>query len=173
MADIDLVYKLIVLRILDRVDFAVSNVQITTFFTEYGYTDYFKAQLALNDVADSSLANVTKSHGNTSYTLSSEGKKTLELFIDRITEDIDSDITSYLNDNELRMKEEQSVVADYFPVEPKGYTVNCKIVNNSTNRTTYEVNCFVPTKEQAEAICNNWKAKYEKMYLEFLDELTS
>lgn len=60
MADIDLVYKLIVLRILDRVDFAVSNVQITTFFTEYGYTDYFKAQLALNDVADSSLANVTK-----------------------------------------------------------------------------------------------------------------
>ena len=172
MADIDLTYKIIVLGLLDKTDVPISNTMIVEFFLEYEYTDYFNAQTAISDVVESKLVDVKETHGSTCYVINDEGRKTLELFNDKINADIESDIKLYYNKNKIDIRKEQEVIASYTPVSKGGYMVDCKIMDNKLSRTIYEVNCIVPTKEQAEAICNNWKAKSEEMYFDFLDALT-
>ncbi len=172
MADINLTYKIIVLSLLDKTDVPVSNTMIVEFFLDFEYTDYFNAQMAVSDVVDSKLVDVKETHGSTCYVINDEGRKILELFGDRITSDIEADIKAYYNKNKVVISKEQEIIAGYTPLSKGGYMVDCKIMDNKLSRTIYEVNCVVPTKEQAEAICNNWKAKYEELYFQFLDKLT-
>lgn len=48
-------YKLIVLYMLDRVDFPLSTSQISEFVLDKGYTTYFKLQQALSELMDAGL----------------------------------------------------------------------------------------------------------------------
>ena len=172
MAEINLTYKIIVLALLDKSKAPLSNTTIVDFFLEYEYTDYFNAQMAISDIVDSKMVEVLQTHGNTSYRINEEGSKTLELFSDRISEDIKKDIVSYYRDNKIKIQEEQEIIADYTKLSSGGFMVDCKIRDVKRGRNTYEVNCVVPTREQAEAICNNWHARYEDIYFSFLEELT-
>ncbi len=172
MADINLTYKIIVLELLNKADSKLSNRVIVDFFLEYEYTDYFSAEMAISDLAETKMVDVIETHGSTNYSINDEGKKTLELFQDRINSEIVEDIKSYFNKNKLEIREEQEVTSDYSVLSSGGYMVNCKIRDIDKARTIYEVNCVVPTKEQAEAICNNWQAKYEEIYFQFLEGLT-
>ncbi len=172
MADINLTYKIIVLELLNKADSKLSNRVIVDFFLEYEYTDYFSAEMAISDLAETKMVDVIETHGSTNYSINDEGKRTLELFSDKINSGIESDIKSYFNKNKLEIREEQEVTSDYSVLSSGGYMVNCKIRDIDKARTIYEVNCVVPTKEQAEAICNNWQAKYEEIYFQFLEGLT-
>ena len=55
MAEPFTIYKLTILNMLDKVDFPLTNTQISDFFLEQEYTDYFRVQQVLNDLADSGL----------------------------------------------------------------------------------------------------------------------
>ena len=172
MADINLTYKIIILEILNKADTKLSNRVIVDFFLEFEYTDYFSAEMAINELVDSNMIDVVETHGSTNYSINEEGKKTLGLFQDRINSEIEEDIKSYFNKNMLEIREEQEVTSNYSALSSGGYMVNCRIRDIDKARTIYEVNCVVPTKEQAEAICNNWQAKYEEIYFQFLEGLT-
>ena len=172
MASVDFTYKIIILRLLDKAKSSVTNFKLAGFFVEYNYTDYFTAEQAIADVVDSKMVDVTRTHATTSYTINDTGRESLSLFFDKIDDAVEADIDSYLKDNMIEIQTEQEVISSYEPVSPKGFMVNCRIVNTRLSHVTYEVNCFASTKEQAEAICNNWKARYEEIYFSFLDELT-
>ena len=45
MAEPITIYKLTILNMLDKVDFPLTNTQISNFFLEQDYTDYFRVQL--------------------------------------------------------------------------------------------------------------------------------
>ena len=49
MAETFTLYKLIVLYMLDRVDFPLTTSQISEFILDKGYTTYFRLQSALAD----------------------------------------------------------------------------------------------------------------------------
>ena len=49
MTDALTLYKLIILYMLDRVDFPLTNSQISEFILDKGYTDYFKLQQAISE----------------------------------------------------------------------------------------------------------------------------
>ena len=49
MAEAFTLYKLIILYMLDKVDFPLTNSQISEFVLDKGYTDYFKLQQALSE----------------------------------------------------------------------------------------------------------------------------
>ena len=52
MAEAFTLYKLIILYMLDKVDFPLTNSQISEFVLDKGYTDYFKLQQALSELAE-------------------------------------------------------------------------------------------------------------------------
>ena len=56
MADAQTKYKLIILYMLRKVTFPLSNSQIMEFMIEKEYTDYFHIQEALNDLVERQVA---------------------------------------------------------------------------------------------------------------------
>ena len=78
MAEPFTIYKLTILNMLDKVDFPLTNTQISDFFLEQEYTDYFRVQQVLNDLADSGLIRTESTHSNTQYYITAAGRETLD-----------------------------------------------------------------------------------------------
>lgn len=56
-----MLYKLMVLYMLNKVDFPLTNSQISEFILDKGYTNYFTLQQALHDLSDTELIHGTYS----------------------------------------------------------------------------------------------------------------
>ena len=54
---------------LDKAGFPLSNTQISNFFLEKEYTDYFRVQEVIVDLVNADLINFESTHSNTQYTL--------------------------------------------------------------------------------------------------------
>ena len=90
MAEPFTIYKLTILNMLDKVDFPLTSTQISGFFLDQEYTDYFRVQQVLRDLTDADLIRSEPTHNNTRYFITAAGKKTLEFFRDKITDAIKS-----------------------------------------------------------------------------------
>ena len=66
MAEPFTLYKLIVLYMLEKVDFPLSNTQISDFFLEKEYTNYFTVQQVVHDLIETDLISTESTHSNSS-----------------------------------------------------------------------------------------------------------
>ena len=62
MAEPFTIYKLTILNMLDKVDFPLTNTQISNFFLEQDYTDYFRVQQVISDLVDADLIHAESTH---------------------------------------------------------------------------------------------------------------
>lgn len=169
MAEPFTIYKLTILYMLDKAGFPLSNTQISNFFLEHDYTDYFRVQEVISNLIDADLILSESTHSNTQYTLTAAGKETLGFFKDKITDAITADVLSFFEENKLTLRQETSVIADYYKTTHQNYAVRCQV--RSDNKSVIDLTLSVSTKEQAEAICNNWKKQHEEVYMHLLDKL--
>lgn len=171
MAEPNLIYKITILELLHRSGFPLSNSQITDFFLEGNLTDYFTAQQAISMDEEAGLITSRETHNNTTYSITDDGNKTLELFKEKITPALSKDINKYLKANSITMKEENSYRANYFKADKGGFVVQLRITENET--PTMDLSFHVATKEQAETLCNNWKVRSDEVYTSIMDILMS
>ena len=99
-------YKLIVLYMLDRVDFPLSTSQISEFVLDKGYTTYFKLQQALSELMDAGLIRDESTHNRTLYHLTEDGSSTIDYFKNNISQDIQKDVNEYLKEKKYDLKNE-------------------------------------------------------------------
>ena len=97
MAEPFTLYKLIVLYMLEKVDFPLSNTQISDFFLEKEYTNYFTVQQVVHDLIETDLISTESTHSNTQYSITAAGKETLQFFHDKISPAIQNDILHYFD----------------------------------------------------------------------------
>ena len=169
MAEPFTIYKLTILYMLDKAGFPLSNTQISNFFLEQEYTDYFRVQEVIGDLVNADLINFESTHSNTQYTLTAAGRETLGFFKDKITDGIENDVKSFFERNKLEFRQENFILADYYKTTNQNYDVRCQVRSDST--TVLDLTLAVTTKEQAEAICNNWKNSHEDVYAYLMDIL--
>ena len=158
-----------VLNMLDKVDFPLTNTQISDFFLEQEYTDYFRVQQVLNDLADSGLIRTESTHSNTQYYITAAGRETLGFFRDKLTDAIEHDTIAYFEKNKMALRTVNSIIADYYKTPNQDYAVRCQFRVHDTN--LIDLTLTVKNKEQAEAICNNWKKQNEDVYAYLMDIL--
>ena len=60
-------YKLIILYMLEKVDFPLTTSQISEFILDKGYTNYFKLQSTISEMLDSQLILAENTHNRTLY----------------------------------------------------------------------------------------------------------
>ena len=154
---------------LDKVDFPLSNTQLTDFFLEHEYTDYFRVQQVISDLLDAELIRTESTHHNTHYYITAAGKETLNLLKDKISDAIELDIINYFAENKLELRNDNSIIADYSRTPNRDFAVRCQYRQKDTN--LIDLTLTVKTKEQAEAICNNWKKQNEEVYMYLMDIL--
>lgn len=150
------------LYMLKQVNFPLTNSQLTDFFLKYEYSNYFSIQQALGELQDSSLIHTESTHNSTRYTITTEGESTLEFFGNHISLAIINDMDSYLKENRFRMREEVSVIADYYKSVSQDYMIHCEVKEGKSTLISLEL--AVPDKEQATQMCDKWREKSQEIY---------
>lgn len=169
MAEPLTLYKLIILYMLKKVNFPLTNGQISDFVLEQGYTTYFTLQQAINELKDSELIRVEPVRNTSQYYLTEAGMETLEYFENKISKPIQADIDRYLKEHQFQLRNEVSVVADYYKTTEGEYAVECRVKERHSD--LIHLTLTVPLKEQAVSICDHWKNKCQELYAYLMKEL--
>lgn len=169
MAEPFTLYKLIVLYMLEKVDFPLSNTQISDFFLEKEYTNYFTVQQVMHDLIETDLIHTESTHSNTQYTITAAGKETLHFFHDKISAAIQNDILHYFDKHKVELKNENSVLSDYYKTTNNEYAARCQLKEHGN--PMIDLTLTVHTKDQAEAICANWKDQTSAVYAYLMELL--
>lgn len=163
-------YKLIVLYMLDKVRFKMTYSQLCSFILEREYTSFITLQQILSDLKDTELIEIDENHTNRTYlSITAEGQKTLSYFKGRIGKAIIADIDSFLAENNLELKSEASVTADYLRTAGGAYTVSLSV--RERDEVLASVTLSVPTEQLAENVCENWYRKNQQIYKYLVGEL--
>ena len=169
MAESLTLYKLIVLYMLEQVDFPLTNAQISGFILDKGYTSYFHLQQAISELTDSGLIRSETVRNASYFYITKSGVQTLEYFGKEISDEIKEEIAEFFRTNAMEIKEELSSVADYYKGEKEGYLVRCRAKEKDI--PLIDLTLTVPTAEAAEAICETWKTRNKAVYEKLLDML--
>ena len=162
-------YKLIVLYMLEKVDFPLTTSQISEFILDKGYTTYFKLQETLSEMVESGLLRVETTHNRTLYHLTENGAETIQFFKNKISTAIQNDIDEFLKENRYDLKEEVAIKSDYYLNTNHEYEVRCQIVENGFSLIDLKIT--VPTEIEAETIASNWSRESQKIYSSLLSQL--
>ena len=169
MAEAQTLYKLIVLTMLSKVDFPLTNAQISDFILTKEYTNYFTLQQVLSDLVETELAEEHTVRNSTYYHMTSKGIETLNYFGHMVSEAIHQDMDKYFKDNAIALRDEMSVRADYFENNQSEFTVRLRVMEKDS--AVIDLSLSVPTENQANSICDNWKKKNQKLYAYLMQEL--
>jgi predicted transcriptional regulator len=159
-------YKLIVLYMLRKVNFPLSNTQITEFMIDREYTDYFHVQEAIHDLVDAKLITVDTIRNTSQYTATNDGEKTLEYFSNEISYPIKKEIDKYLRDNAFELRNESCMVADWELTEDGGCAVHCRV--NEGRETIIALTINVATEQEAERVCEKWPEVAQEIYVDIM-----
>lgn len=157
-----ILYKLIVLYMLDRVNFTLTNSQISDFVLEKGYTNYFTLQESINGLVESKFVHVSTIRSSSHYKITDKGEEALSAFENKIPYAIKKDILDFFEQQQINLKKENEIQADYYLNDSNEYTVSCVI--NDRNEPLLSIKFSVPTKGVAVAICDNWRQKNTEIY---------
>lgn len=162
-------YKLIVLYMLEKVDFPLTTSQISEFILDKEYTTYFKLQKTLSEMVDSGLLRVETTHNRTLYHITDEGSETIHFFSNKISSAIQKDIDDFLVEKKFELKEEVSIKSDYYLNTNHEFEVCCQIVENGFS--LIDLKLTVPTEVEAKTIANNWNTVSQDLYSLLLSKL--
>lgn len=161
-SDASTLYKLMILYMLDKVNFPLTNTQISDFMLVKEYTNYFTLQESLNDLLELEYIRTENFRNTTQYTITRSGSSTVSLLDDQISDAIKDDIISYLKNNKYELKNEVGTTSTYFKNSAKDFTVHCQVKEGTSN--LIELNLNVPLEKQADVMCANWKNCSQEIY---------
>ncbi len=162
-------YKLIVLYMLDKVSFKLTNAQISDFILEKEYTSYMTLQQVISDLLDTELIKADTSMNRTYYSITQEGQSTLSYFGNRISDAIRGEIDTFLSEKHLELKNEASITANYYKSVSGEY--EAELTAKEKDIVLVNIRLSVPTQDMAEAVCDGWYHKNEKIYKYLMQEL--
>lgn len=168
-SDTFMLYKLMILYILSRVNFPLTNAQLTSFILEKEYTNYFNLQQVISELIDDSFIAMKTIRNSTLYRITDTGKETLLLFDNMISSGIKEDIETYLRVNKYELQEEVSTPADFYQIKKGEFSTHLSVVERET--PIIDLTLVVTTEEEAERICSNWKEKSSDVYTYLMSSL--
>ena len=165
-----LLYKLMILYMLDRTDYTMTNSLISGFIVGKDYTSvlgerfgYWSGDIPFPELSTDTIRDTIH------YKITSSGEEALSYFENRLPYAIKEDILEYLKAERINVKKESEIYADYFYNDSNWYTVQCIIKDRK--ETLIDLKFDVPTKSQAETICNNWRSKSSGIYEYLVNQL--
>ena len=155
-------YKLIILYMLEQVDFPLTTAHINDFILEQGYTNYMTLQQALSELTDAGLVSTQTIRNRTRLTNTKEGSETLRFFGNRISDAIREDIAKFFEENEIALRSEVNINADYYKSTSGEYEV--RMVARDKEALLVDLTLSVPDKKLAQQMCDNWDKKNQEIY---------
>ena len=169
MSETFTLYKLIILYMLSKVDFPLTNAQISDFILGKGYTTYFTLQKALSELTESGLIREETTHNRTLYHLTEEGDESICFFENKISDAIKKDISDFFIEKKFSLKNEVSVKSDYYRNTNGEFSVHCQVIEHAM--PLIDLTVTVPSREEAETMAANWNARNQEIYAYIMTHL--
>ncbi|MBR6643382.1 MAG: DUF4364 family protein [Lachnospiraceae bacterium] len=150
-----MLYKLIILYILDRMDFPITNTELTRFILEKEYCDYITINQILEELIEDNYIEMEPSHNTYLYRITPSGKETLSFFYTRISVAIRDEIDTYLSEKEYQLREMVSTTADYYEAKKNEFVVELRVTERDSELV--HINLLVTSAAEADLICSRWK----------------
>lgn len=162
-------HKLIILYMLSRVDYPLTNSQISEFILDKEYTNYFHLQQSMSEMIDSKLLEKETIRNTSYYRITDSGNSTLDFFVNEIPSEIREEVNTFLQEKGCQLREEVSAIADYYKSTVGEYAVRLQLKERHT--PLIDMTITVPTKAAAQVMCSNWSSKCHDVYAELMEIL--
>lgn len=162
-------YKLMILKMLNEVNFPLTNSQITEFLVKHKYATYFEVQQTFSDLSSSGLIEEKEVHHSTQFSITEAGEQTLSYYKHLIPDRFMENIKTYLKENNIELRNEVSVVAGYVPAQNDEYAVHCRIMEKDS--AIFDMTLYAPTEAMAEKMCFNFERMHSEIYSELFQRL--
>ena len=158
------VNKLILLFVFDKMESALSERTIiemcTTGNNWLNYMDCMELLPKLLD--DGFICRISSSDEEPLYTITSDGRESLNSFYITIPKSTRDEITAFVKSNSGKLRNRQECKSDYFQNKDGSYTVFLKIL--APVQPMLELKFVVPDKKTAQNIYKNWESKASDLY---------
>ncbi|MCL2702430.1 MAG: DUF4364 family protein [Defluviitaleaceae bacterium] len=166
-SDAQLTKKITLLYLVNKFDIPLASTHITQFALEQGLMNYYQVLTYLQEMVDVGYLDKSSNHGSNHFTITGDGAAALESFIKLVNNDVKNKVTKFAGENRRNVKKDFENIANHFyDRTTKEYIVKCGVYEE--DMTLMELNLSVVSKEQAVAICTNWKANVAGLYGEIL-----
>lgn len=162
--------KLLLLYIVNRLDFPVSNAQITELILENNLMNYFTLQQYIDELTSSGFLIYKDMDGSKRLSITEKGKNVLELFLDRISPAKYEMAEGYITDHWEIIKKELTVSADYTIEGKNNFIVSLKATEK--DRLLMDIKFNVASNKQARELCARWKDRCPELYAKIAGILT-
>ena len=162
-------YKLIVLYMLNRAAFPITKAQVADFILEKEYMDFFTLQQVFSELAGSEMISAKAVRNRTHLAITEQGRETLYFFQSRISSTTKEKIDSFFRENELQMRNEVSILSDYYKSTSGEYEAHLSATER--NVRLIDITISVPDEETASSICDNWQKKNQAVYQRLIEDL--
>ena len=167
--------KLLLLYLINRMEFPMSRAQVTDFVNDADFMDYYTIQQTLAVLVEGGHLDATEENAldknTTRYVVTGEGQTTLDFFEKHISWSKRQAIDNYINENRGKIKKDYENTATYFPnMDNDEFLVKCGVYEDK--RALLELVVSVDTREQAKLIQSNWRANASGLYQRIIEALT-
>jgi hypothetical protein len=156
--------KLIILFTFDKMESALSQRTIVEMCaTSNNWLNYMDCLDLLPRLLDDGFICRISSHDEEPlYTITSDGRESLNNFYINIPKSIRDEISAYIKKNSGKLRNRQECKSDYFQNVDGTYTVYLKIL--APVQPMLELKFVVPDKKSAQNIYKNWESKASELY---------
>lgn len=161
--------KLIVLYMLNRAAFPITKAQVADFILEQEYMEFFTLQKVFAELTESDMISAKTIRNRTHLAITEEGKETLYFFQTRLSRVTKDKIDSFFRDNEMEMRNDVSILADYNKSSSGEYESHLSATEKGIRLV--DITISVPDEETAAAICDHWQQKNQAVYQYLIGQL--
>ena len=162
-------YKLIILYMLEQVDFPLTTAQLSEFILEQGYTNYLTLQQALSELTEAGLIETRTIRNRTRLINTADGSEALQFFGNRISDAIREDIARYFEANEVALRSEVNIQADYYKSTSGEYEV--RMVARDKDTLLIDLTLSLPDEGMAQQMCDKWHKQNQEIYRYLMEQL--
>lgn len=163
--------KLLILYTLSKVGKPISHNKLQELVISICDMNYFYFQQFLLDLLEDNYVYKFEQKNEDYYELTEEGRNGLELTIDLLPGILKLEIDSKFKENFDNIRDKSSITAEYTPISEKEFLVKCKIIENDV--TTFNIETYAGSREQAKQMVNNWNKNAAEIYPEILNILSN
>lgn len=162
-------YKLIVLYMLNQVDFPLTKAQIGDFILEREYTNFMTLQRVIAELLDAKFVTAQSFRNRTHLKLTKDGLDAIKFFENDINPQIKEEIKDYFMANSIALRNEISIISDYYKATSGEWEAH--LVAKDKDINLIDMTISVPIEETAISICDKWNKKNQEIYQYIVKQL--
>lgn len=147
----------------------MTTAQVSDFILDMEYTNFLTLQQVISELTEANLISSETIRNRTHLSITEEGRETLHFFSNRINDGIKQDIDTFFLENEYALRNEVSILGDYYKSVSGEYEAHLVAKDREINLV--DITISVPTQELAAAICDNWQKKNQEIYKYLIEQL--